>query len=84
MDTDERISRGVEINGINRAGACALAAADTEALTDNDTPTFAVCVSARGAGLRAWSDRIAGKTVLRLESGGQPAGGPDADTGLIP
>ncbi len=83
MDTHERLTCGIEIDGIHRTGLIAGTAANAKAFFHDHTATFALGIGSSGAD-RNTGRRIAGKTGFGFEAGGQSTRRQDTYAGGVP
>ncbi len=72
VDADIRLTRYIEIDGVDGTGPRTFAAADAEILPDDDAPAFPLGVRPRGTGLRT-GRRVAREADPCLESGRKPS-----------
>jgi hypothetical protein len=67
VETDERFSAGVQVDGVHRTGLGASAALDAEVFPDHDSPVLPLGEGAGGTGPDA-RGRVAGQTVLGFKA----------------
>jgi hypothetical protein len=83
VNADKRLSAGIKIDSIHRAGPGALPASNAKPFFYHNPSSLALGISARGTGLSA-GGRVTGQASFGLKTCGKATGRNDADACRVP